>query len=99
MARTEVMEELDSCIKEWLNETINYAFNKENNSDLLKFWLNRLVSYDNESAIYNCTAYVEQFGWNDLNSSDYKYFDTDTLEDVVARKISRIANNHLIALG
>ena len=22
MARTEVMEELDSCIKEWLNETL-----------------------------------------------------------------------------
>lgn len=92
------MEELDSCIKEWLYLTAETAFNSSNR-ELLKFWLDAISKQSNDSTILNCTGYAEQFGWNDSNSNDYKYFANESLRDVVSRKLALFADNYIIAIG
>lgn len=91
------MKELDSCVKEWLRHTVEISFDR-NDIELLKFWLNTVSKHDNDSAIENCTGYAEQFGWNDSNSSDYKYFANECLKDVVSRKLAMFADKYIISV-
>ena len=92
------MEELDSCIKEWLQHAVEISFGRDD-IELLKFWLNIISKQSNDSAIENCTGYEEQFGWDDSNCNDYKYFANESLRDIVSRKLALFADKYVIAIG
>lgn len=93
------MEELNTCIAEWLNTSVSSCFNKDIEKDLQRFWLSGIVNLSNDEAIENCSMYVSNFGWDDVNVNDYKYFHSDSIEDVVGRRLAKVADNYLIALG
>lgn len=92
------MEELDSCIKEWLHNAVE-TYPLRGDIELLKYWIYLTTEQYHDANIKRCTAYVEQFGWNDLNSRDYKYFANESLSDVVSRKLALFAEKYLIALS
>lgn len=87
------MENIDDIIYNYVC-TVKDSFKNEDKY-LFRHWLSHL-SY---AAIETCTMNVNMQGWDNDNITEYKYFHTDKLKDVVKRRFEKIANNFLIALG
>lgn len=87
------MEDINSIIYDYIH-IVSLSF-KTKDKDLFIYWLKRQF----DEAVENCTAYVNMQGWDSDNITEYKYFHTDKLKDVVKRRFEKIANNFLIALG